>query len=116
MLRGCGGEAPSARPVGRFLQPAWGEAGQQGGLPFTTLSGHLSVGTIGGVNREFMLMQGFRWVGEGLSPTPMHFSQRAIWNREGMQTGSELNVGDPEEYEGEENMQFNLNRSFNFNT
>jgi hypothetical protein len=52
----------------------------------------------------------------GLSPTPMHFSQRAVWNRKGMQTGSELNIGDAKEYEGEENMQFNLNRSFNFNT
>jgi hypothetical protein len=36
----------------------------------------------------------------GLSPIPMHFSQRAAWNKEGMQTGSELNVGDAEESEG----------------
>ena len=34
----------------------------------------------------------------------------------GMQTHSELNVGDVEESEEEENMQFNLNMSFNFST
>jgi hypothetical protein len=33
-----------------------------------------------------------------------------------MQIGNGLIVGDVEEYEGQEHMQFNLNTPFNFNT